>query len=163
VQQDDSPIAPEPHQPPVPPTSRTGWIIPFRRMIGLMLGCYWGLLFVATHMPSPEVLVPPSISDKLLHFTAFLGLSVLFGLWQWASETRKPHSWLTGFAILTGYAAFDELMQSVPLLNRNPDVIDWLADVAGVICGLGLVWSVRSVVVKRRSRKIAGPGGHRPS
>lgn len=103
----------------------------------LALAAYWLVLFASTHYP--RVYVPDQIpkSDKLIHFTAFAGLAILF--W-FALAVRRP---LTNASIgiaalvLIPYATLDEYTQQ--LFGRHTDFADWMANVAGIACALGVL------------------------
>lgn len=111
-----------------------------RRWLAFVLGVYWSLLFIGTHIPRPETFIPPGVSDKLLHFCAFAGLAFLYALCRSQHDERTARSYVTSFAVLAGYAALDEILQMVPFINRNTDFGDWVADVAGILAGLAAVY-----------------------
>lgn len=105
-------------------------------VIALALGLYWAVLFYGTHTRLPPGLLPGN-SDKYVHFTSYAILGVLllslratWGTFSWMTVYRR---WF----LLAGYGAFDELTQM--LVDRDADIKDWLADVGGAACGLGLV------------------------
>ena len=85
--------------------------------------------------------VPPSPYgvDKLVHGGLFLALA-LSG--SWAGIRRNL------LAVLLVYAAASELIQTIPALQRDGSIGDWLADAVGVLLGL-LLWSV---LTRRRTR-----------
>ena len=71
----------------------------------------------------------PEGSDKLVHFIAFAALA--FPLARTGRFGLLP--------VFVGASAFGgaiELMQ--PSFNRSADVNDWVADIVGVILGIGL-------------------------
>lgn len=71
----------------------------------------------------------PKGSDKLVHFIAFAALA--FPLARTGRFGLLP--------VVIGASAFGcaiELIQ--PRFNRGADVNDWIADVAGVVLGIGL-------------------------
>jgi VanZ family protein len=92
----------------------------------LRLG-YWGIVlvvFVLAVAPIHEV--GPEGSDKLDHFAAFFVLGAGAGLLY----PRQP-LWLTlGLAI--AYGGLIELVQALPIVNRDCDIYDWLTDILGV-------------------------------
>lgn len=96
---------------------------------------YWCLLFVATHVPSQQVLVVSHINDKVAHGTAYAGLALLLA---WVGIGRRrvgPGAFLAIWSIVALYGAFDECTQwLVP--RRTTDPWDWLADIAGAGVGL---------------------------
>jgi hypothetical protein len=72
---------------------------------------------------------PPGV-DKLVHGTLFAALA-LSG--RWAGIGGRG----LGAALLV-YAAASEVIQGVTPLERSASVLDWLADVVGVLLGLVL-------------------------
>jgi VanZ family protein len=111
----------------------------FRGVVGLVLIAYWLSMFTGTHLPR----VPAAVgnhNDKLLHFSAYFGLSVLLLSWRGA---RGPVSWVIvrrTWLLLAAYGVFDELTQ--PLFDRDAEFLDWVADIFGVSLGLGMTWWV---------------------
>jgi hypothetical protein len=86
------------------------------------------VLFAPADVPS----APPGV-DKLVHCSLFAALA-LTG--RWAGMTRGV---LAGVLVL--YAAASELFQGIPVLQRDPSVGDWVADVVGILVGL-LLWDL---------------------
>jgi len=80
--------------------------------------------------------------DKLAHFGQYLILAFLVGR-GWGSEAR-PRRGLAGWvsvAVVVVFAALDEYHQGwIP--GRDPDIIDWLADLLGIVIGfwIGSSW-----------------------
>jgi VanZ family protein len=110
----------------------------------LALAVYWIGLFLGTHVPVAQVHLESN--DKLLHFLAYAGLALLLTLvvnWRAAGGLRPKHLVLivVGLAIFGG---FDELTQ--PLVNRQADWFDWIADVSGVVFGTALGVAVARVI-----------------
>jgi hypothetical protein len=80
--------------------------------------------------PASDVpLAPPGV-DKLVHLLLFAALAVSA---RWAGI-----GWSAAAGLLVPYAAVSELLQGLPQLGRSADVLDWLADVVGILLGLGL-------------------------
>ena len=79
--------------------------------------------------------VPPSPHgvDKLVHGGLFLALA-LTG--SWAGMRRTPLA-----VLLLLYAGASELIQTIPALQRDGSIADWLADAVGVLLGL-LLWAL---------------------
>ena len=112
--------------------------------------CYWLALFVGTHIPNPQMLIGEHVSDKVLHFSAYFGLylvlatriRILYDSWPTIRQTII-------LAAMTLYSAFDEITQGIPIINRYPDMMDAVADCAGVVAAIfivGLVdWSERRI------------------
>jgi VanZ family protein len=72
-------------------------------------------------LPHP-VRLPSDPSDKVQHIVAFLTLGAL---------GRMAYAKASGWALLACLSLFGaaiELLQAIPALNRDSDVVDWLAD-----------------------------------
>ena len=117
-----------------------------RGTIGVVLAVYWVALFVGTHIPNPQGILPPEVSDKTLHLTAYCGLALLFTLWVSTKRALGPKRCLLILLGLAAYGAADELLQMVPIINRHADALDWVADVIGVILGLVIVLCLRGLL-----------------
>ena len=102
---------------------------------------YWILLFTATSLPAAHV---PSfaISDKIKHFSAFFGLSVLLSLtllYQNKVLLFKKYFIAAAVIISSFYGLVDEIHQSfVP--GRNSEFLDWVADSLGAAAGVLFVY-----------------------
>ncbi|UCE49224.1 MAG: VanZ family protein [Phycisphaerales bacterium] len=98
---------------------------------------YWTALFVATHIPVPQVVQEADVSDKGLHILANLILVFLF--WFTVSDGKKANwrkaaPWCV-LVITLAYAIFDEWTQSF-VAGRSCDPGDLLADLVGTCTGL---------------------------
>ena len=90
--------------------------------------------FVMAILPHPPE-VPGSPSDKVQHVVAFATLGLLGG---WA---YRKTSWISLIFRLSLFGAFIELVQAIPALHRDSDVLDWVADtVAAGIVLVGVSW-----------------------
>jgi len=92
------------------------------------------ILWPKTWLPAREAsprLVPHA--DKLIHFGLF---AVCGGLWMAAGGRRLVPVVLTVGLVL---AVATEYVQGFPLISRDPDPLDALADSVGVIAAV-LVW-----------------------
>jgi hypothetical protein len=119
---------------------------------------WWGLPVVEEDyfripLPSP---------DKLIHFTLFAGFAVLWVAAGW------PRYWVAatiaaGLALAVG----TEVLQNVPALGRDGNVMDTLADGLGVLAGAAIApLYLRRRAAGRVSEKIStepvdGPPGRR--
>ena len=100
---------------------------------------YWPIIFILTHIPIPQLVRKAGVSDKSLHFIAFLIL--VFLLWFAISPDRKVN-WRKAavwwvFFVVVGYGAFDEWLQQY-FVGRSGNVVDFLANLAGTFAGLVL-------------------------
>jgi VanZ family protein len=109
-----------------------------RRWFLIALPVYWCALAALTHYP--RVRIPGEIpsSDKIVHFTAFGLLAFLFWQFRVARDTplRAGFVWIAG-CVLVAYATVDEFTQD--LVGRYSDIVDWGANVAGILCTLAVL------------------------
>jgi len=92
----------------------------------------------------PHLQVPPVIPrpDLVAHCLAFGPFCLLLCLWN----PLDSRGWrVVAFAAALGlaYGAATELLQSIPGLRRSAAVDDWLADAAGVACGVAAFAAVK--------------------
>ncbi len=104
----------------------------------VIVGLYWVLLFVLTHLPIvPDKERPPVHTnvDKIAHCVAFAGLAFLLSAAGAARWGFHPLLFARVLFVVAAYGAFDEWSQGfIPL--RDPDIHDWIADMLGA--GIGL-------------------------
>ena len=113
--------------------------IPQRKMALFTLAIYWPALLVFAHVPVPQSVRNAHVSDKCLHFLAYLVLTFLV----WFSikprtkvNWRKIHVWLI-FIGLTAYGGIDEIVQGY--IGRSCDIMDLATNVTGILFGLLLL------------------------
>lgn len=123
---------------PMSDTPRSSPRLWWQRVTTAVLVVYWLMLFTGTHAPiDPQLDVPGG--DKTLHFAGYGGLAFLLGALlvlrrdDAATETRR-FPFVGAMILLAAYGAFDELTQL--LVGRHSDILDWLADIGGIIIGL---------------------------
>ncbi len=108
----------------------------------LFLYCIF-IFFLSSLSSSPDILTFP-LSDKIKHAFLYLVLATLtlraFRKWPGEHLGRYYFIWAILFCIL--YGASDEWHQSF-VANRNPDVMDWVADIIGVSIGGIIYWKYR--------------------
>ena len=102
-----------------------------------VLALYWPALFVLTHVPIPRVVQEADVSDKSLHFLAYLILTFL--LWSAVSINQKVNwrramPWLV-LSVIVVYGILDEWLQGY-VAGRSCDVRDFFMDLAGALAGL---------------------------
>jgi len=97
---------------------------------------YWPTIFYFAHIPIPRWVYEAGVSDKSLHFLAYLLL--VFLLWfairpgkrvNW----RKAAVWWILF-VAVWYGVIDELLQGY--VGRSCDIMDFFANLAGALTGL---------------------------
>ena len=84
-------------------------------------------------LPHPPEM-PGEPNDKVQHIIAFATLAALGSF----AYPRTPLVRL--LAALSLFGAFIEVVQAIPVLHRDSDVLDWLADTAAAAAVLALVW-----------------------
>jgi len=104
----------------------------------VILVLYWIILAIVAHIPIPKLVYQAQVSDKWLHFLAYMNLTFLLwfslrpvSLVRW----RRKMVWLILFIVVV-YGGIDELLQ--PLVGRTKDFGDFLANVSGILTGLAL-------------------------
>jgi VanZ family protein len=99
------------------------------------------MLFTATSLPAAN-LPSVAIGDKIKHFGAFFGLSVLLSLtllYQSKVLLFKKYFLVAALIISSFYGLLDEIHQSfVP--GRNSEFLDWVADSLGAAAGVFIVY-----------------------
>lgn len=131
---------------------------PSARSTSLRRAClivYWLGIFFATHWPHVEDFPRPwwmfDHFDLLAHLCAYAGWAavwawVLIGEGKWAGGRSARWVAVGGAA----YGIMDELTQLI--VGREADLVDFLADMAGVILALTVIrwWSGRRSAGRRR-------------
>ena len=96
------------------------------------------LLFtlIMAWLPNPPAL-PVDVGDKTQHMAAFVVLSVLAAL----AFPEEPLARIGERLSFLG--AIIEVVQNIPAVHRDCDIMDWLADTVAVIATLIIVAIVR--------------------
>src|ERR1700712_1325943 len=112
------------------------------------------VVFVAaTVFTAYSAVIPPQHAvqlvpwDKAEHFIAFYGLTGL------AVAAFPKHKLLVIAALLSGFGALIEFVQGLPIVHRDRDFWDWVADTTAIIAALSpmiLVWWGRAARPARR-------------
>lgn len=110
-----------------------------QKITAVLLAIYWPALFISAHIPVPRVVLESDVSDKGLHFLAYLVL--VFLLWFTVSNGKKVNwrrasPWCV-FLTMVAYGVVDEWLQSY-VAGRSCNAWDFLADLTGTLTGLGL-------------------------
>jgi len=113
---------------------------------------YWPGIFILEHIPIPRLVYKAQVSDKGIHFLAYLIL--VFLLW-FAISPNKKVNWRKAavwwvLLVVVWYGVVDELLQGY--VGRSCDVMDFFANLVGTLTGLILFsfftfWPVLLVVV----------------
>ncbi len=98
---------------------------------------YWPILFILAHIPIPQLVREAHVSDKSLHFIAYLIL--VFLLWFALNPDRKVN-WRRASAwwvllVMAVYGVVDELLQGC-MASRSCDIRDYAANLVGSLTGL---------------------------
>ena len=75
--------------------------------------------------------IPGEPPDKIQHIIAFATLGLL-GVWGYSRTA--PLQLLVRLSL---FGAAIELLQAIPALHRDSDIVDWIADT--IACGLAIV------------------------
>ncbi len=122
------------------------------RTLRLLLIIYWIALFLATHLPVPKMIAKEvSAFDKIIHATAFFVLAGLLVLWDGWPFQLSPRRLLLLMFLVIGYAALDEWLQTK--VGRFGDTQDWISDVVGGFCALGLACLLQRRLYRHRNRR----------
>ncbi|MHB9070715.1 MAG: VanZ family protein [Sedimentisphaerales bacterium] len=107
-----------------------------RKLFSVVLAIYWIGIFVVTHIPVPRWTRNMGMSDKTMHFVAYM----LFGFLLWfafsfeeKANWRKLKPWLI-LIILLLYGVADEILQR--FVHRGTDVLDFAADICGAAAAM---------------------------
>ena len=88
--------------------------------------------FVMAVLPQPPE-VPGEPNDKVQHIAAFATLALL------GSFAYPATALVRLLAGLSLFGAFIEVVQAIPALHRDSDVVDWIADTLAVAVVLLIV------------------------
>jgi VanZ family protein len=115
------------------------------RVVPLLQVIFWlALIFTVTMALVPK---PPPVlgemRDKYQHILAFSVLALL------ASLTYARARPLLIAERLSFVGALIEVLQSIPALHRDCQIMDWVADTGAILVTLALVSLVRRRVLKR--------------
>ncbi len=115
-----------------------------RTLLRILFWAACAFAFVMAILPHPPI-IPGDPSDKLQHIFAFLVLAVLGRLAYPATKKRKL---LFG---LMAFGALIEIVQAIPALHRDSDVLDWLADTGAALTVFAMiaVWGYLRAARKR--------------
>jgi len=124
------------------------------RLFGLWRGLGWlmlAIIVVLMAMPTPKLDVQVAFADKWVHIAAFAWLAA------WLAQLYRPSRdlWLRGLGLIA-FAAGTELMQAV-IPWRSGDLMDWMADVIGVLLGLLVALTPAARSLAWVERRLPGP------
>lgn len=91
------------------------------------------ITLIMAFLPQPPTIVVDQFGDKFEHMLAFTILTSV-ALLGWPQSGR-----LRIFLLLSMLGALIELVQAAPVLNRDSDWHDWLADTLAIFASLAIV------------------------
>jgi VanZ family protein len=107
-----------------------------RRMLPYAFWAAALFAFVMATLPKPPQL-PGEPSDKIQHILAFTVLAALAAL-------AYPRVSLPRIALgLSAFGALIEIVQMIPMLHRDAELADWIADTAAATLVLAIVLLIR--------------------
>ena len=111
----------------------------------LPLIVYCLAIYIQSDLPSPEQIPSFEFSDKILHFSAYAVMGVLFYRAYQTLRIKDNLRMLTLLSMLSAslYGISDEIHQYfVPF--RDADIMDVVANILGAVCGVTLyhLWAV---------------------
>jgi hypothetical protein len=116
----------------IPVSLRSRWVPLIR------LGFWIALIFAVTMALLPQ---PPDVmgdvGDKHQHMFAFACLALLASMGYPAAPPLRIAERLSFVGALI------ELLQSIPALQRDCDIMDWVADTGSILVTLGVIMLVR--------------------
>lgn len=124
-----------------------------RRIAWTLTALYAGVHFVMTHLPPGNVPHFRS-SDKVLHFLSYGLLSGCLYLALWLSGMSIKRAGLLVLFCTASFGVFDEILQAP--VGREPDLMDWVVNVAAA-CVAVTCFSIVRLVLKKRDPSPAPP------
>jgi VanZ family protein len=116
-----------------------------QKLIIISLILYWPTIFILAHIPIPQVVREADVSDKGVHFLAYLILTFL--LWSAINPYKKVNwrprvflsktragAWLI-LLVVALYGVCDELLQNF-VAGRTCDAMDLVSDLVATLTGL---------------------------
>lgn len=113
----------------------------------LAAGLFWlaaAFTLVVALLPEPLTPLPFEAGDKVQHMLAFAVLSVLAAA---AFPRRRLLELFAAMALLGGLI---EVLQMIPALHRDAEVLDWVADCAASLAALVIWFAARRLVARLR-------------
>lgn len=110
------------------------------RIAFVFAACFALVMAVLPHPPP----IPGQPPDKIMHMLAFATLGAL------AAYGFRLQSVALLFLGLTAFGALIELVQAIPMLNRDSDAADLAADMAAALAALA---AVRGAAAWRERRR----------
>jgi len=118
-----------------------------KKFFTIILVFYWLSIFIATHIPVPGWTGKMGVSDKTMHFTAYMTLAILL----WLSSSFGQKACWRGLksrlllSIVSLYAVMDEALQH--FTRRSFDLSDMASNFGGIAAAFLLVTLLQSTHV----------------
>ena len=119
----------------------------FGKWQGWIRLAFWLALAVTLVMallPKPPAL-PMQATDKVQHMAAFAALTSLAALGFPSLRLRVIFVWMAALGLTI------EVLQMIPMLHRNAQASDWLADCAATLATLLLLGALRWLFRRRQA------------
>jgi len=115
-----------------------------RHLPWILLGFYWPMVFVSTHIPHlPQFRIYGH--DVTLHIAAYMILTWLY--WFARNGSEKPHWGRRAIyevvLLMAIYGGLDETTQN--MVGRHGDIIDWFSDIGGCFVALAALYLFRHI------------------
>ncbi len=105
----------------------------------IALALYWPAIFIATHIPVPDLVRQSGLSDKTMHLVTYMILTFLlwFALEPYQKiDWRYIKPWGMGMGI-AAYGLMDEWLQL--FVGRGADIYDFIANMIGMLITMVLL------------------------
>jgi VanZ family protein len=111
--------------------------------IVILVLCWIPRMFLSGEEKLPKPFFVPNF-DKLVHMGIFAVFAVL---WMRVGSSSRRAWWVVAAGV--ALAVITELGQEIPIVNRDCNVADGLADSVGVIVGLVAYFLAQKLLVRR--------------
>jgi len=91
--------------------------------------------------------------DKVIHWGIFAAFSVF---WLRVGERQRRNAWVWVGLAGIGLSALTEIIQNLPIIGRDGEMVDFLTDAVGVVLGLAVARMVEPLL--RRAESMVFPG-----
>jgi VanZ family protein len=129
----------------------------------ILVIAYLALIFGVSSIPQAQLSHTVfRVSDKLAHLAEFTGFGLLLTL-AFRGTLKRTARWVLLLVVVVvgaGVGALDEVYQ-ITVPGRESELLDWVADVAGVLIGNGLavafkLWTGRRTGAQGRTAGTTG-------
>lgn len=113
-----------------------------RRALRLLFWAALAFAFAMAVAPHPPHF-PGEPGDKVEHVAAFATLAAL------AAAAWPERNYAAIGLALSWFGAIIEIVQAIPALHRDCDVMDWVADTVALVLVLAAAWAIRRAASRR--------------